>query len=160
MIKEAIARVVERIDLTEAEMVEVMSEVMTESGADAAGPVVDSLLRRIAGGSCLARLEEVAGAVLARELPIMLWEAPEDGTPGAVISGLVDLVYRDPDDGKVVVADYKTDAVDDEAGLTERAGVYEPQVRTYAKILRDALDLEEEPHTELWFLAADRIVRF
>ena len=75
------------------------------------------------------------------------------------ISGIVDLVYRDLDDGGLVVADYKTDALDDEDALDERARVYEPQVAAYAKILREALDLDEEPHTELWFLAADRIVR-
>jgi len=119
---------------------------------------VEELVRRIAAGTSLARLESVSGNVLSRELPVFGWEENADG-PGAVVSGIVDLVYRDPDDGRLVVADYKTDAVDDEDEINERTQVYEPQVRTYAKIVRTALDLEEEPHTELWFLAADRIVR-
>ena len=90
--------------------------------------------------------------------PVFGWEASDDA-PGAVVSGIVDLVYRDPDDGRVVVADYKTDALDGETAIKERVRVYEPQVASYARILRDALGLDEEPHTELWFLAADRIVR-
>ena len=106
----------------------------------------------------MERLSVLASAVIARELPVFGWEESE-GAPGTVVSGIIDLVYRDPDDGRPVVADYKTDTVDDEAALEERARVYEPQVLAYAKILRDALALEEEPHVELWFLAADRIVR-
>jgi ATP-dependent helicase/nuclease subunit A len=119
---------------------------------------IDGLLARIAAGPCLERLAALAPAVIARELPVFGWEDGEDG-PGAVMSGIVDLVYRDPDDGRLVVADYKTDAIDDEDALEERASVYEPQVAAYAKILREALDLDEEPHTELWFLAADRVIR-
>jgi ATP-dependent exoDNAse (exonuclease V) beta subunit len=120
--------------------------------------IIDDLLARLAAGPCLDRLSALAPAVIARELPVFGWEEKE-GAPGTVVSGIVDLVYRDPDDGRLVVADYKTDAVDGDIGLEERARVYEPQVRTYARILCDALELEEEPHTELWFLAADRIVR-
>jgi ATP-dependent exoDNAse (exonuclease V) beta subunit len=97
--------------------------------------------------------------VIARELPVFGWEEYDDA-PGTVVSGIVDLVYRDPDDGRLVVADYKTDALDGEAALEERTRVYESQVGTYARILRDALDLNEPPHTELWFLSADRIIRF
>ncbi|MCW8985560.1 MAG: PD-(D/E)XK nuclease family protein, partial [Thermoanaerobaculales bacterium] len=119
---------------------------------------IDDLLARLAAGSCLDRLSALAPAVIARELPVFGWEEKQ-GAPATVVSGIVDLAYRDPDDGRLVVADYKTDAVDGEDELEERARVYEPQVRAYAKILRDALDLEEDPHTELWFLAADRIVR-
>jgi ATP-dependent exoDNAse (exonuclease V) beta subunit len=75
------------------------------------------------------------------------------------VTGFVDLVYRDPDDDRVVVADYKTDHIEGEEAIAERIGVYAPQVRIYARALRDALDLDHEPHVELWFLAADRIVR-
>jgi len=119
---------------------------------------IDGLLARIAAGSCLERLSAVAPSVVARELPVFGWEEVEEG-PGAVVSGIVDLVYRDPDDGRLVVVDYKTDSVEDASTLEERARAYEPQVAAYAEILRDALDLEEEPHAELWFLAADRIIR-
>ena len=119
---------------------------------------IDGLLVTLASGNCLERLSAVARTVVARELPVFGWVASA-GDPGAVVSGIVDLVYRDPADGRLVVADYKTDAVSDEAVVDERTRVYEPQIRTYARTLRQALGLEDEPHAELWFLAADRIVR-
>ena len=106
----------------------------------------------------MERLSTLAPAVIARELPIFGWEEYEDA-PGTVVSGIVDLVYRDLDDGRLVVADYKTDALDGEAAVEERTRVYESQVVTYARILRDALGLELPPRTELWFLSAGRIVR-
>jgi ATP-dependent helicase/nuclease subunit A len=148
----------EQIEESRDRMLSELVRGLDEERAQEAGAVFGDLLNRIASGSCLKRLSALASLVVSRELPVYGWEAIDDG-PDAVISGIVDLVYHDPDDGRLVVADYKTDAVDDEAGLAERAGVYEPQVRTYAKILCDALELEQEPHTELWFLAADRIVR-
>jgi ATP-dependent helicase/nuclease subunit A len=136
----------------------IVCAVAADGRADETGSSVDEMLRRIAAGSCLARLESVAHEVLSRELPVFLWEKTDEA-PGAVLSGIIDLVYLDPEDGRVVVADYKTDAVDGVDAIEERAEVYEPQVRAYARILREALDLYEEPHVELWFLAADRIVR-
>ena len=120
--------------------------------------IIDDLLASLTSSPCLERLSALTPAVIAREMPIFGWEESDDA-PGTVVSGIVDLVYRDPDDGRLVVADYKTDAVHSETEIEERARVYEPQVRTYAKILHDALALDQEPHTELWFLAADRIVR-
>jgi ATP-dependent exoDNAse (exonuclease V) beta subunit len=138
-----------------------VAEVLRAAGEDQASDAektIDAVLARIVAGPCLERLSALAPSVVARELPVFGWEEPGDG-PGVVISGIVDLVYRDPDDGRVVVADYKTDALDNEDAIEQRARVYQPQVAAYARILRDALDLDEEPHTELWFLAADRIVR-
>jgi ATP-dependent helicase/nuclease subunit A len=131
---------------------------LDEDQVPEAEKTIDGLLARLAAGPCLERLSALAPAVIARELPVFGWEESENA-PGTVVSGIVDLVYRDPDDSHLVVADYKTDAVDDEDALGERARIYEPQVAAYARILRDALDLDEEPHTELWFLAADRIIR-
>jgi len=49
--------------------------------------------------------------------------------------------------------------VDGDAAVEERAGIYDPQVKTYARAVQKALSLDHEPHTELWFLDADRIVR-
>jgi ATP-dependent exoDNAse (exonuclease V) beta subunit len=131
---------------------------LVEDRLPEAEKTIDDLLAKIASGPCLERLSSLVPAVIARELPVYGWEEIE-GEPGTVVSGIVDLVYRDPGDGRLVVADYKTDTLDDEASIEERSRIYEPQVATYARILRDALELEEEPHTELWFLAADRIVR-
>ena len=138
-------------------LAEVVGRLDEDQVPDAEG-VIDDLLAGLTSGPCLERLSTLAPAVIARELPVFGWEECE-GAPGTVVSGIVDLVYRDPDDGRLVVADYKTDTLDDETAIEERARVYEPQVLAYARILRDALDLDEEPHMELWFLAADRIVR-
>jgi ATP-dependent exoDNAse (exonuclease V) beta subunit len=165
----AVHRLLETIDLDSdlrAQVGESRDRMVAEvvSGLDdhqvsEAGGIVDDLLTKLAAGACLHRLSTLATAVVARELPVFGWEENDDA-PGTVVSGIVDLLYRDPDDGRLVVADYKTDALEGETALEERARVYEPQVLAYAKILRDALDLEQEPHVELWFLAADRIKRF
>jgi len=136
----------------------IVSEIGSSRDGEEAGRRADELLTRIAEGECLRRLGSVAPNVLSRELPVLLW-SEEEGAPGAVVSGIVDLVYRDPEDGRLVVADYKTDRIEDADALTERTHVYEPQVRIYARALQEALDLDHEPHTELWFLDADRIIR-
>ncbi len=137
----------------------VVSELGSGRDGEEAGRRAEELLTRIAEGGCLERLASVAPNVLSRELPVLLWSEKE-GAPGAVVSGIIDLVYRDPEDRRLVVADYKTDRVQDDDALAERTHVYEPQVRIYANALQKALSLDHEPHTELWFLAADKIVRF
>jgi ATP-dependent helicase/nuclease subunit A len=164
----AVHRILETVDLgadlgaqvgeSRDRMVAEVVSGLDEAQVPEAEKIIDGLLATLTEGPCLDRLSALAPAVIARELPVFGWEESDDA-PVTVVSGIVDLVYRDPDDGRLVVADYKTDAVDDEAALEERARVYEPQVLSYAKILRDALALEEDPHMELWFLAADRIVR-
>jgi len=136
----------------------IVSELGSGRNGEEAGRRADELLTRIAEGECLRRLASVAPNVLSRELPVLMW-SEEEGAPGAVVSGIVDLVYRDPEDGRLVVADYKTDRIEDADALAERAHVYEPQVRIYARALQKALGLDHEPHIELWFLAADEIVR-
>jgi len=138
-------------------LTEVVSGLDEQQVAEAEG-TIDDLLAKLTAGPCLDRLSTLAPAVIARELPVFGWEECE-GAPGTVISGIVDLVYRDPEDGQIVIGDYKTDAVATDDQIDERVRVYEPQVRTYARALREALELASEPHVELWFLAADRIVR-
>jgi ATP-dependent exoDNAse (exonuclease V) beta subunit len=83
---------------------------------------------------------------------------PGDGPEGAVGStaGVLDLVYRDPASGELVVVDYKTDRVESPEELSERARRYAPQGAVYQRALRDALALAYTPRFELWFLAADR----
>jgi len=148
----------EQVEAGRDRLVSGILDGMDDAQAAEALETIDSLLETIAGGRCLERLSAVAREVVARELPVHGWVADERSA-GSVMSGIVDLVYCDPDDGRIVVADYKTDALADETAIDERTGIYEPQVRVYARTLRDALGLDEEPHTELWFLAADRIVR-
>ena len=118
------------------------------------------LLERVARGDLLARLRELGGHVVARELPVLL-PPDTDGlepAPTGFLGGAVDLLYRDPATGDFVVADYKTDEVPDEESLAARAAAYAPQGRLYARAVQDALDLPEPPRFELWFLRADRVV--
>ena len=131
---------------------------LDESTAAAAREWLSSLTRTVAEGSCVTTLSALAPRIVGREVAIIAPPERDHGPVGAV-TGFVDLVYRDPIDNRVVVADYKTDHLEGDEAITERTVVYEPQVRIYARALRDALDLDHEPHVELWFLAADRIVR-
>ena len=119
---------------------------------DRALPLAQGLLDRFAASGLLVRLTELREHVLARELPVLL--PPEDNAVG-VVSGTIDLLYRDPATGRLVVADYKTD---DPETLEARVDVYAPQGATYVRALHEALGLEEPPRFELWFLQADRVV--
>ena len=116
------------------------------------------LLERFAAGPLHVRLRALAAAgPLLRELPVLLppgAEALDALAATAFTSGVVDLVYRDPESGELVIADYKTDRVDGEAALRERAGRYAAQGAVYQRALRDALSLAYTPRFELWFLAA------
>ena len=68
------------------------------------------------------------------------------------VSGAIDLIYRDPEDGRLVVADYKTDRVDSVEAIAQRALHHAPQGAAYVDAVRQALDLAEPPRIELWFL--------
>jgi ATP-dependent helicase/nuclease subunit A len=140
------------------EATEGLRQFLDEQSWDGARTRLESVVDVMADGDCLKTLAEVAGGVLGREVAIVAPPIEETGPVGAV-TGFVDLIYRDPEDTFIVVADYKTDAVENDDDVEERVRVYEPQVRTYARAVRTALDLDHEPHVELWFLAADRIVR-
>jgi len=164
----AVHRLLERLDLGRDSGPQVAAlgelargEVAAAVGAadsEAATARLEALLDTLAGGACLARLAVVAPQLVARELAMLMPAVGGDG-PVAAVSGFVDLVYRDPESGRLVVADYKTDRLADEEALAERTTVYEPQLRTYAGALQRALSLDAEPHIEIWYLAADRIVR-
>ena len=83
-----------------------------------------------------------------------------DGDEGAVgyLSGTIDLVYRDPLGGQLVVADYKTDEVVGDEQIQARTAAYADQLAIYVRALQEALGLDEPPRSELWFLAAGRVV--
>ena len=114
------------------------------------------LLARLQEGPLLERLRAL-GPDVARELPVLAPAAGEAGPVGCM-AGVIDLLYRDPDDGGWVVADYKTDRARDEneiAGLLER---YAPQGAVYARAVQDALGLPDPPRFELWLVDAGRVV--
>ncbi len=125
---------------------------------DAALSRAEALLDRFAGSHLLERLRGLAGRIVARELPVLLPPRDAPHAPVGVVTGAVDLVYRDPETGHLVIADYKTDEVEDPEELARRAAVYAPQGATYVRALQEALDLPQPPRFELWFLRADRVV--
>jgi len=98
---------------------------------------------------------------VARELPVLLAPDPDppDGDgPVAFIAGAIDLLYRDPGNGALVIADYKTDEVAG-ADLARRTAIYASQGAAYVRAVQAALELAAPPRFELWFVHAGRIVR-
>jgi ATP-dependent helicase/nuclease subunit A len=160
-------RVLERLDLSRP-VDEALADVATplatavatlapaalrEPVAASAARVLDALR----AGELRLRLERIRHHVLARELPVLL-PAREDDEALAFVSGSIDLVYRDPSDGRLVVVDFKTDDVRGERELSERAAGYARQGLHYARALEEALAPPQPPRVELWFLTADRCV--
>ncbi len=119
-----------------------------ETGTDAArvGRAAREVLGTFVESPLSARLGTVE--VLGREVPVLLLEG------GQTWRGNLDLLYRDPD-GAVVVADYKTDALEDGAELVRRYG---PQLAVYVRTVQRALGLPAPPRAELWMLRSGRIV--
>ncbi len=142
--------------------------------ARAAGEV---LVDRICSGAFPARLQALGSGLIARELPVLLPGSAVEfrafgAAPGAeaaaaargplaYTAGAIDLLYRDPESGELVVADYKTDALPVElsdAELREHAERYRPQLARYGAAVADALGLPAPPRLELWFLALGRAI--
>jgi len=116
------------------------------------------LLERFAGGPLMQRLSAIASHVLARELPVLLPpQAVGDGAPTGYLAGVVDLLYRDPDTGLLVVADYKTDRIEADEALAESSARYARQGEGYVRAVQQALALPTPPRFELWYLDLDRI---
>ena len=121
-------------------------------GAPAARANALELLDELRHGELLARLRNLEPHIAARELPVLL---PPSGAAGPVayVEGVADLVYRDPNSGEWVIADYKTNALEEDG-----PDLYRSQGATYAEAIRGAMDLSETPRFELWFLRSGRIV--
>jgi ATP-dependent exoDNAse (exonuclease V) beta subunit len=115
----------------------------------------EAIVARLERGPLAERLAALRGRVVARELAFLAPPHDESG-PVESVAGAIDLVYRDPKDDRLVVADWKTDRVDGKA-LEERGEVYAAQVRSYARALRSGLGLDYTPRCELWFLSAGRV---
>jgi ATP-dependent helicase/nuclease subunit A len=165
----AVHRALERIDLAAepaAELARLRSglaedlvHALPERERAEALARADALLARFAAGALGARLRGLAPHVVARELPVLLPPDPADpDAPAGFLAGRIDLLYRDPDTGEWVVADYKTDALDGEEALAERARFHAAQGAGYLRAVREALRLDRDPRFELWFLEADRMV--
>ncbi len=125
---------------------------------DAARERVGSILGPLQSSDLLDRLRALAPHLLGREIPILLaGDAQDETAPVGYHPGTIDLLYRDPDSGEIVVADFKTDRVDTTAELEARVLAYREQGVVYQRAIAEALGLRERPRFELWFLRADRI---
>jgi ATP-dependent exoDNAse (exonuclease V) beta subunit len=156
----ALHRVLEELDLEadpDAELVRQRARLETLlTGEDEALAEAQRLLDRVAGGALLAKLRGLAGQILHRELPVLLPAEAEEG-PTGFLAGVIDLVYRSPETGELVIADYKTDCPDGSANAEARAQAYRAQGAVYQRALRDGLGLSYTPRFELWFLRADEV---
>ena len=74
------------------------------------------------------------------------------------MAGSIDLLYRDPASGELVVADYKTDRVEGEAALPERAAALRGPGRALPARHAGGARLPAPPRFELWFLHAGAVV--
>jgi ATP-dependent helicase/nuclease subunit A len=120
----------------------------------------EELLAALRRGPLLQRRLELEPHRLASELPVLLPADPErDGPlgPQEAFLGAVDLVYRDPRTGEVVVADYKTDRLTSGAQREERERHYTTQLARYARAVREGLQLPRHPRCELWWLASGQV---
>ena len=117
------------------------------------------VLARFAQGPLLARLAALRDHVIARELPVLLPAEAEGDGPVGFVAGAIDLLYRDPATNEFVVVDYKTDRVEGDAALAERARRYAGQAAHYRRAVQEALELPRPPRFELWFLHAGAVVR-
>jgi ATP-dependent exoDNAse (exonuclease V) beta subunit len=162
-----IHRVLEELDLAAEPAGELARQraalpALVRSAADAAAAPAElrearELLDRMAGGTLLARLRGLRDAVAFRELPVLLPPEGADG-PAAFVTGVADLVYRDPETGEWVVVDYKTDRAEPDLA-PERLAAYRAQGAVYQRALRDALGLDQLPRFELWLLRSDQVLR-
>ncbi|MDX1501067.1 MAG: PD-(D/E)XK nuclease family protein, partial [Thermoanaerobaculia bacterium] len=122
----------------------------------------DALFARLERGELLARFRSLGPHVLARELPVVMPPAatPLDGRghpePVGAWTGAIDLLVRDPESGRPLVIDFKTDRVEGEEALAERVASYAPQAAVYREAVRQAAALTGMPAFEYWFLWADR----
>lgn len=111
-----------------------------------------------------ARLRALRPHVLARELPLLAGVPDEaEGSGHRALDGVVgtlDLLYRDPDSGEIVVADFKTDEIPADAmaeTVAAKVARYRPQLELYGRAVEAALSLDRPPRLELWLLGVDRI---
>ena len=114
--------------------------------------------RPFADGPLLGRFAALRDAVIARELPVLLRPDPEGEGAVGFVAGSIDLLYRDPASGELVIADYKSDRVEGAAKLAERAQRYQGQAVHYRRAVQEALELAAPPRFELWFLYAGAVV--
>ncbi len=125
----AVHAVLQTIDLTTGDGLDqaVAAQCFAEGVTDFGSVIADLVRSALAA----AIVREAADRSPLRES--FVGTEREDGT---VLEGIVDLMYRD-EHGRVVIVDYKTDAVP-AAALPARVEFYRPQVRAYRRAVEAA----------------------
>jgi ATP-dependent exoDNAse (exonuclease V) beta subunit len=118
---------------------------------------LEALLERFHGGQIWSRFIDSAPNVHAREHPVVLPPAHSVQQPTGFVSGSIDLILRDSTRNQLVVVDYKTDQVEDDQELEQRASAYAHQESIYARAVAESLNLEQLPVCQLWFIWPDRL---
>jgi ATP-dependent exoDNAse (exonuclease V) beta subunit len=147
------AEVARRRDVLEGEL----AVLVEPESLEAAIANARSLLDAIVAGPLFPKLRSLAGSVVARELPVLA-RPQADAGPTGYVSGAIDLLYRDPDSGELVVADYKTDRVPAGTALAEHGRAYAHQGDAYRRAVREAFALAYTPRFELWYLRRGEVV--
>jgi ATP-dependent exoDNAse (exonuclease V) beta subunit len=163
----AVHRALELFDLTADPLAEserqracfgnVLHNLLTPDEYEAGLHRVIGLWERFQRGVLFERFCTLVPHVIARELPVLLAPDIDANGPVGVISGAIDLLYRDPDSGELVVADYKSDVIESDAEIAECVRAYATQGALYTRAVHAALELAAPPRFELWFLHAGRI---
>ncbi len=135
---------------------ELLEPLVEPADFDAARKRGRELLERLHEGPLLERLRAL-GPDVARELPLLA--APGTGAhgPAGCWAGVIDLLYRDPESGDWVVADYKTDRARSDLEIRELLARYAPQGAVYTAAVQRALGLPKAPRFELWLVDAGRV---
>jgi len=134
-----------------------LAALLPDAACAGAREELERVLDGFFAGPLHGRLRALAPRILGREVPILLPGAPDVEGPVGFVAGAVDLVYRDPDDDEVVVADHKTDRISDPEARHDQALRYARQGLPYVQAVADALGLERLPRFELWWLREGRI---
>jgi ATP-dependent helicase/nuclease subunit A len=107
-------------------------------------------------GRLLGLFEEAE--ILGLEVPLLMEPEPRDSeSPAGAWVGSIDLLYRDPVSGEVVVADFKTDQVGDRLPQ-DVANRHRDQGRVYVDAVQRAMGLAAPPRFEIWLVENDQCV--
>jgi len=113
------------------------------------------VLHKAEGQGLIADLFKRAPQILGREIPVLL---PGDSEAEAAVLGTLDLLYRDLGTGQLIVADFKTDTVTDDAHMIRLRDEYRAQGQVYCRAVESIFPDEElAVGFELWFLTKGEI---
>jgi len=117
----------------------------------------EELLDRFVDSEIWQRFVASRDRVLGRELPVVVHPRHSSLSATGFVSGSIDLVLQDPAGEGLIVVDYKTDRIEQEDELQQRAEAYHRQESLYATALKESLGLDSEPACQLWFIWPDRL---